>query len=110
MKCWHSAPNPGAGPRHAWSLLHAWTGAGLCKKSDGVGLMASAFVDEVLFGFGIELTAAQLALVNKYRAMLGKAALTESPGRRFLDYGANKEGYSQGWTLVQVSAQPERFL
>jgi hypothetical protein len=69
---------------------------GMRKKGDGIGLMASAFVDEVLFGFGIRLTAEQLALVNKYRAMLGKAALTESPGLRSIDYGINKEGYWQG--------------
>jgi len=80
---------------------------GMRKKSDGIGLMASAFVDETLFGFGTELTAAQLATVNRYRAMLGKAALTESPGRRFLDYGANKEGY---WTSEHFMEQVHDVL
>ena len=45
--------------------------------------------------FGLPINEAQLVKINIYRKALQKPKLNESPGLRFLSYGANKDGY---WT------------
>lgn len=67
---------------------------GLRKKSEGPGLMVSAFQDEIR-GFGFRISERELAEVNAFRATRGRDALDASPGTRFLELGASKEGY---WT------------
>lgn len=75
---------------------------GLRKKTDGPGEMVSGFKDE-LRGFGVPITAAELATVNAYRKVLGRAdPLGGSPAVRFLTYGKNKDGY---WTYEHFAEQ-----
>ena len=62
------------------------------KKSDGPGEMVSAVQDEVR-GFGFPMTEEELELVNAFRKDARRPELKESPGKRFLKYGKNKEGY-----------------
>lgn len=62
------------------------------KKTEGPGEMVSAFQDEMR-GFGFPMTADELARVNEFRKVRGRATLDSSPGVRFLNYGKNKEGY-----------------
>jgi hypothetical protein len=54
--------------------------------------MVSAVQDEVR-GFGFPMTEEELARVNAFRKDAGRPELKESPGKRFLKYGKNKEGY-----------------
>ena len=94
----------------------AWTfgGAfGLRKKTDGPGLMISAFQDEHR-GFGLSISDEELQLVNANRAGKfyfsdgkPKPPLTESPGIRTLDYGKNKDGY---WNYDMFALQVEDLL
>ena len=65
---------------------------GLRKKSEGPGEMFSAFQDEKR-GFGIPLSADELARVNEARRQAGRAPLDATPGLRFLLPGQNREGY-----------------
>ena len=69
---------------------------GLRKKSEGPGEMVSAFQDEKR-GFGLPLTADELARVNEKRKVAGRAPLETTPGLRFLFPGKNREGY---WGLL----------
>lgn len=65
---------------------------GLRKKTEGPGIMVSAFQDEIR-GFGFEMTSEELARVNAFRSVNGRPALKDTPGTRFLEYGKNKDGY-----------------
>ena len=78
----------------------------LRKKSDGAGLMVSAFVDEIR-GFGFPMTSDQLLQVNQYRETRGRTALETSPGLRLLDYGANRDGY---WTNEKFLEQCQDII
>ena len=90
----------------------------LVPKSDGQGLMVSAFVSRE-YGFGWDLTKSQLKLVNKYRekqtycdekaaleklGKIEKDKLKTSPFKRQIDYGAMKDGY---WTYEDMIVQVE---
>jgi hypothetical protein len=92
----------------------------LLPKSDGDGYMLSAFVARE-FGFGREITAAELANVNNARRgahktyldtqaateilkSTQKPLLTESPFVKYLYIGANNQGY---WNSYQMSLQFE---
>jgi hypothetical protein len=92
----------------------------LLPKSEGDGYMLSAFVSRE-FGFGRELTIAELEKINKERrgthktyfdthaAMeilksVYKPLLTESPFVKYLYIGANNEGY---WNSYHMSLQFE---
>lgn len=92
--------------------LAQWTVVGvigLRKKTEGPGRMCSGFVDEFR-GFGLPLTADELAKVNAWRAARYgglKTPLAGSPGVRFLDNGKNKEGY---WTYEHFREQVEDVL
>lgn len=65
---------------------------GLRKKTEGPGEMVSAFQDEKR-GFGLLLSADELARVNKNRRRAGRAPLETTPGLRFLLPGKNSEGF-----------------
>ena len=73
----------------------------LRPKSEGVGVMVSAFQSEI-DGFGIQLSAEKLAEINVKRVAAHKVPLESSPGVRFLDYGKNKEGY---WDAAMMETQ-----
>jgi hypothetical protein len=92
----------------------------LLPKSEGDGYMLSAFVSRE-FGFGREMTAAELAKVNDERRgthktyldtlaateilkTTQKPLLTESPFVKYLYIGANNEGY---WNSYHMSLQFE---
>ena len=79
---------------------------GMRKKTDGPGMMISGFQCEQR-GFGSPLTSDELARVNAYRAKHGRPPLTASPGVRFLQYGANKEGY---WNYEKFREQVIDFV
>ncbi|CAM9642953.1 unnamed protein product, partial [Sphacelaria rigidula] len=74
---------------------------GLRKKSEGPGEMVSAFQDEKR-GFGLPLSADELARVNERRQREGRTPLDESPGLRFLLPGNNREGY---WGFAEFEQQ-----
>ncbi|CAM9599800.1 unnamed protein product, partial [Pylaiella littoralis] len=74
---------------------------GLRKKTEGPGEMVSAFQDE-RYGFGLPISDAELESVNAIRKEQGKKKLTRSPGKRFLDYGKNKDGY---WNFEMFKEQ-----
>jgi hypothetical protein len=76
------------------------------KKSDGPGEMVSAVQDEVR-GFGFPMTEEELARVNAFRKDAGRPELKESPGKRFLKYGKNKEGY---WDYDMFATQVVALL
>lgn len=65
---------------------------GLRKKTEGPGIMVSAFQDEIR-GFGFSMTGDELARVNAFRSTQGREPLKETPGMRCLDYGKQKDGY-----------------
>ncbi|CAM9872720.1 unnamed protein product, partial [Pylaiella littoralis] len=65
---------------------------GLRKKTEGPWEMVSAIQDE-RYGFGLPISDSSLDSVNDERKKDGKPPLTRSPGKRFLDYGKNKDGY-----------------
>ncbi|KAI2513104.1 hypothetical protein MHU86_1396 [Fragilaria crotonensis] len=92
----------------------------LLPKSEGDGYMLSAFVSRE-FGFGRELTEAELVKINADRRGVGrtyidtqaaleiygtttKQVFTESPLVRYLYIGANNEGY---WNSFHMSIQFE---
>ena len=92
----------------------------LLPKTEGDGYMLSAFVSRE-FGFGKEMTDAELALVNDARRgthktyidtqaaneilkSIEKPLLTESPFVKYLYIGANNEGY---WNSFHMSLQFE---
>ena len=92
----------------------------LLPKSEGDGYMLSAFVSRE-FGFGRELSAAELVSVNAARRGIDKTyidiqaameilksthkpILTESPFVKYLYIGANNEGY---WNSYHMSLQLE---
>jgi hypothetical protein len=100
----------------------AWVGPkgeqAIIPKDDGYGIMISAF-QSCEFGFGMELTEAQLQIVNaaregkKYKdeeAATGKFGsavkrpLTSSPFVLEFEYGASAEGY---WTYEAMVLQLE---
>ena len=83
-------------------------------KEEGQGVMLSSFVSRE-FGYGMQLSSAQLSHVNEYRkgqhyldkeaAMeinktTLKQALTSSPFTSYFQYGANYEGYWNYNTMV----------
>ena len=83
-------------------------------KEEGQGVMLSSFVSRE-FGYGMELTPAQLEHVNEYRrgqhyldveaAMevykkTEKPILTSSPFVSYFHYGSNYEGYWNYNTMV----------
>ena len=75
------------------------------KKSDGRGRHLSGTQSELL-GVGFPLTAAELEIVNSFRARRGRPPLDCSPGMRFLDFGKNKDGYlDYEKFLQQVTSQ-----
>lgn len=72
-----------------------WVIAGVCgmrKKTEGPGIMISAFQDEIQ-GFGFEMTGEELARVNAFPSTHGRGALKQTPGTTFWEYGKQKEGY-----------------
>jgi len=72
-------------------------------KSDGRGVMISAFTTEVELGFGFKH-------VNVFRRLKysgNKDDLKESPGFRTFEYGANFEGY---WTTKEFVDQVQDVL
>jgi hypothetical protein len=78
----------------AWN----WTFQGKCKlrpKTDGQGIMVSAFWDEWR-GIGFRMTPEELAKVNEWRAGEKKSRLQHSPGLIFFEYGKNKGGMWDG--------------
>lgn len=79
---------------------------GLRKKSEGPGLMVSAFQDEIK-GFGFRLSEAELSTVNANRVTSGKGPLSSSPGLRFLEFGENNDGY---WTREMFFEQAMDLL
>jgi hypothetical protein len=81
---------------------------GLRKKTEGAGVMVSAFVDEQR-GFGFPMTEEEIEKVNAYREIkYGKPMPLEgSPGVRFLVYGKNNEGY---WTGADMAKQLRELL
>ncbi|CAN0430198.1 unnamed protein product, partial [Pylaiella littoralis] len=80
--------------------------SGMRKKTEGPGLMVSAFQDE-RNGFGLPLPGDVLAQVNAKRALDDKPALKRSPGVRYLEYGKNKDGY---WGYDKFKEQIEDVL
>jgi len=80
------------------------------KKTEGMGVMVSGFVDEQR-GFGCPGTAEELERVNAARDELygpgTKPKLEASPGVRFLEYGKNKDGY---WTAADMAKQLEDMI
>ena len=89
-------------PRGFWAILGV---VNMRKKTEGVGEMASYFVDEEL-GLGLKLTDEQLDEVNAFRARRtdggDKSPLLISPGERYLKYGKDKEGY---WGYEDICKQ-----
>jgi hypothetical protein len=90
----------------------------LLPKDDGAGIMVSAFVSRE-YGFGLNLTQSQLAVVNKKREgesyvdssaatlKMGtdiKPVLKSSPFVKYLHYGINNEGY---WSYEDMIIQLE---
>ena len=68
--------------------------------------MVSAYTDDFL-GFGLALSAERLLLFNAWRKNKygpDAAALTRSPGLRFLKHGKNAEGW---WTHDDLSLQAD---
>jgi len=78
----------------------------LRKKTDGPGEMVSGFKDEQR-GFGVPMTADELAGLNAMRRAKRKSELSASPAVRFLMYGKGKEGY---WTFAHFSSQVDDVL
>ena len=80
-------------PRGFWAIHGT---VNMRKKTEGVGEMASCFVDEEI-GLGLQLTDEQLDEVNAFRARRtdrgDKSPLRISPGERYLKYGKDKEEY-----------------
>ena len=89
-------------PRGEWVICGVLNAR---KKSDGVGEMASVFVDEVR-GIMMTLTEEELDKVNAFRANRkdggDTSPLDASPGARFLQYGKNREGY---WGYNEIARQ-----
>lgn len=79
---------------------------GLCKKSEGPGLLVSAFQDEIK-GFGFRLSEDELSAVNAFRATGGKGDLSASPGLRFLELAENQGGC---WTAEMFFEQAMDLL
>ena len=63
--------------------------------------MVSAFMDATR-GFGFPLTPSELAGVSSARAERGRTPLLCSPGKAWLSYGSNDEGY---WNYDKFSVQ-----
>jgi len=89
-------------PRRFWAIL----GKVIMRKNmEGVGEMASYFVNEEL-GLGLQLTDEQLDELNVFRARRtdggDKSPLCISPGARYLKYGKDKEGY---WRYDDICKQ-----
>ena len=93
----------------------------LRTKGLGVGVMVSAMVSRA-FGMGLEITAAQLLVINEIRNgkkyadeeaathLFGNAAkkpLKESPFVQYLEYGSGKDGY---WTYRHMVIQIENCI
>ena len=83
-------------------------------KEEGQGVMISSFVS-CKFGYGMQLSPAQLEHVNEYRKgqyfldkeavieinkTTSKPTLTSSPFTAYFQYGANYEGYWNYYTMV----------
>ena len=105
-------------PKGAWKCMGVST---IRPKTEGAGLMVSAFVD-CARGFGLPMSTEELETVNAARrgqkyasedsaiALLGtadKPPLETSPGIRFLNYGINKDGY---WDYDHMARQMEDVL
>jgi hypothetical protein len=104
---------------------HSWVAPdgtrGLLPKDEGQGVMVSSFVSRE-FGYGMEITPADLHKINRRRERRGhncyldeeaaqlkhgttkKSMLTSSPFTRLLEYGINGEGY---WTYESMIIQLE---
>ena len=94
-------------PRRCWVIAMQVI---MAKKTEGIGEMASYFVDEE-FGVGLPLTDDQLARVNEFRRnrMDGGdiTPLDISPGGRYLEYGKNRDGY---WGYEDIAKQVSDVL
>ena len=85
---------------------------GLRKKGDGAGWMCSGFQDSTS-GFGMRMTALELAEFNVWRKARDPAAkdLKHSPGLRFLKYGkettnkGTKSGKEGSWDYAKLRRQ-----
>lgn len=73
----------------------------LRKKSEGPGEMVSGLQDERR-GYGLPLSADELAEVNAKRLLLGRPALKATPGLRFLLPLKNRKGY---WGFAEFEEQ-----
>ena len=89
-------------PRRCWIIAGQ---INMAKKTEGVGEMASYFIDEE-FGMGLPISDDQLARVNVYRRNRADGGditpLDISPGRRYLEYGKNRDGY---WGYEDIAKQ-----
>jgi hypothetical protein len=75
----------------------------LRPKGSGPGMMWSLFVCHVRRGFGIEMSQLHLAQVNEHRARDKiEPQLVDSPGRRYIFHGKNKDGY---WCYTHMEKQ-----
>ena len=72
----------------------------------GKGEMVSAFMDATR-GFGFPLTPSELEGVNSARAEKGSTPLLCSPGKAWLSYGLNDEGY---WNYDKFSVQVTELM
>lgn len=59
-------------------------------------------MQDTVTGFGFPLNEEALLTVNKLRAERGRAPLKSTPGVRFLEYGAKKDGW---WNWEMFSEQ-----
>jgi len=80
--------------------------SGLHSKHQGAGYMASAFVSEKT-GFGLPMSAEELAAYNVHRGSRQLQKLDESPGVGYITYGKNKEGY---WDWEMFKTQVEDYI
>ena len=89
-------------PRRCWIIAGQ---INMAKKTEGVGEMASYFIDEE-FGMGLPISDDQLDRVNVYRRNRADGGditpLDISPGGRYLEYGKNRDGY---WGYEDIAKQ-----
>ena len=103
----------------SWTLPDGTTD--LVPKSDGAGIMLSSFTSRE-FGYGMKISPQQLRRINeerkgkyysdtesakKKKGSSKKNELTSSPFVRWLEYGANLNGY---WSYEDMSMQMEDFI
>ena len=78
-----------AQPRKGWIYNNKMR---LRSKSDGVGVMVSAFTSSYS-GIGCHISPEQLAALNKYREANNLKVIVGQPGLKLFDHGQNRDGY-----------------